>query len=123
MTYIVVGIFILFDICTGILKAVYQGNINSTALRQGLYHKLSEVIAVAGSGLLEIGMNYINIGINLPVLNVVAGYLCITEFVSVLENICAINSKLAKLFNPYLEKLKVKEGTENDNVNEGEKRD
>ena len=116
--YIVVGVFILFDIGTGILKAVYHGNINSTQLRQGLYHKLSEIIAMVGSGLLEYGINYINLGVDIPVLNVVAVYLCVTELVSILENLADVNPTLAKLFKPYLEKLKEKEG-ENDDTEKG----
>ena len=70
--YIVVSIFILFDIGTGLLKAIYHGNINSTSLRKGLYHKLSEIIAMAGSGLAEYGMKYIELGVDIPVLNAVA---------------------------------------------------
>lgn len=104
--YIVVGIFILFDVGTGLLKAIYHGDINSTALRKGLYHKLSEIIAMVGSGLAEYGMNYIDLGVDVPVLNVVAVYLCITELVSILENLADVNPALAKLFKPYLEKLK-----------------
>lgn len=111
--YIVVGIFILFDIGTGLLKALYHGDINSTALRKGLYHKLSEIIAMTGSGLAEYGMAYINLGVEIPVLNVVTVYLCITELVSILENLADVNPILAKLFKPYLEKLKDNGGTDN----------
>lgn len=111
--YIVVGVFILFDIGTGLLKAVYRGDINSTELRKGLYHKLSEIIAVIGSGFLEYGITYINLGVDIPVLNVVGAYLCIMELVSILENLGDVNPALAKLFKPYLKKLKEKEG-END---------
>lgn len=103
--YIVVGCFILFDIITGILKAFYYGKINSTGLRTGLYHKLSEIIAVAGAGLLEFGVKYVDIGVDIPVLNVVAIYICIMELISILENICEVNPKLCELFKPYLEKL------------------
>ena len=72
--YITVCVFIAFDIATGIVKALYNEGLNSTYLRKGLFHKLSEIIAVAGSGLLEYGLNYIEIGIDLPLLNVVAVY-------------------------------------------------
>ena len=104
--YLAVCGFIVFDIATGFLKAVYQGDINSTKLRKGLYHKLSELLALVGSGLLEFGMQYIHLGIEVPLLTVVAGYLCITELVSILENLADVNPTLAKLFKPYLEKLK-----------------
>lgn len=111
--FIVVACFIAFDIVTGIIKALYNGGINSTALRKGLYHKLSEIVSVAGSVLLELGADYINIGVELPILNVVSVYICVMELVSILENLSNVNPSLSKLFKPYLEKLK-KEDVEND---------
>ena len=104
--YITVGAFILFDLITGIIKALYNEGLNSTYLRKGLYHKLSEVIVVVGSGLLEYGIQYVELGFDIPVLKVVAIYICSMELVSVLENLAEVNPSLAKLFRPYLEKLK-----------------
>lgn len=104
--YAVVGGFILFDIITGILKAFYNGNINSTNLRQGLYHKLSEVIAIIGCGLGEYGLNYVNIGVDVPLVSCVSIYICIAELVSIVENLSEINPTLKEFFKPYLEKIK-----------------
>lgn len=108
--YIGVGCFIVFDIVTGIIKALYKGGINSSFLRVGLFHKLSEVLAVIGSGALEYGAKYINIGFDIPMLESVALYICLMEFISILENLGEINPILGKLFKPYLEKLKGKNG-------------
>lgn len=103
---IVVLIFIAFDVITGICKAAYHGCINSTYLRQGLYHKITEVFAVLmGSGL-EYGARYIDLDINLHPTNIIATYICTMELISIIENMCEINPSLAKLFKPYLEKLK-----------------
>lgn len=112
--YVTVSIFILFDILTGVCKGIYLGELNSTKLRQGLFHKLSEVIAVVGSGLLEYGIIYINLNIDFPILKVVVTYICVTELISILENLCVLNPSLAKLFKPYLEKLKEKGDSENE---------
>lgn len=106
--YITVGCFIIFDIVTGIIKALYKGNLNSTYLRKGLYHKISEILAVVGCGLLEYGIKYVQLGVDIPVLKVVVIYICTMELVSILENICEVNPALAKLFKPYMEKLKGK---------------
>ena len=113
--YIIVGSFILFDIVTGIIKALYNEGLNSTNLREGLFHKLAEVLAVTGSGLLEYGMNYIDFGIDIPILKVVVTYICVMELISSLENLAEINPALAKLFRPYLEKLKNAD-SEKDNI-------
>lgn len=112
--YITVGVFILFDIATGLVKALYKEGLNSTYLRKGLYHKLSEVLAVAGSGLLEYGLGYVNLGVDLPVLGVVSVYICSMEFVSIIENLCVVNPGLAKLFKPYLAKFKDNEKGDED---------
>lgn len=112
--YVTVGIFILFDIITGVIKALYNNGLNSTNLRQGLFHKLSEIIAVVGAGLLEYGIAYVHLGVDIPVLDIVSAYICLTELISVLENLANVNPKLAKLFKPYLEKLKIEEGEQNE---------
>lgn len=103
----VVLVFILFDILTGVIEAFYKKNVNSTAIRRGLYHKLSEVLALVGSYGLEYLIQYINLGVELPLLGVVAVYICLMELISIMENICDINPELGTLFKPYLEKLHV----------------
>ena len=104
--YIVVAAFILFDIITGIIKALYQGGLDSTKLRKGLFHKLSEIVTVGGCGLLEYGSGYVEFGFDVPVLKPVATYICVMELISIIENICEVNEPLRKLFMPYLSKLK-----------------
>lgn len=113
--YIVALLFILFDIVTGIIKAVYNKKLNSTILRQGLFHKLAEVISIFGSGLLDYGIIYVDIGINIAILPIVVSYICIMELISCMENLAEINPTLSKLFAPYLEKLKERKD-ENDNI-------
>ena len=106
VVYLVVGIFILLDIITGLIKALYQGNMDSTILRKGLFHKLSEAIATGCAGLFEYLANYFEFGFELPLVKVVAGYICLMEFMSVCENLAEVNPALRKLFEPYLGKLK-----------------
>ena len=91
------------------MKAAYLGCINSTTLRKGLFHKLSEIVAVIGCGLLEYGIKYVDIGIDIPLLKTVCAYICIMELISIFENLSEVNPSLGKLFKPYLEKLKSKE--------------
>lgn len=104
--FIIVGSFIIFDIITGFIKALYKNKINSTIIRQGLYHKLTELLAMIFSAGVEYSANYINIGVQLPVLIVVSAYIIIMEIISIIENLCEVNPTLAKLFKPYLDKLK-----------------
>ena len=110
--FIIVFVFILFDIVTGLIKAIYNEGLNSTYLRQGLFHKLSEILAVLGSYGLEYAITYIDLGIDIPVFKCVIGYICLMELISIVENLCEVNPQLNKLFAPYLEKMK----GESDNV-------
>lgn len=114
--YLVVAGFILFDIITGLIKAGYKGEINSTNLRRGLYHKLSEIVTVAGCGLLDYYIKYLQTGFDVPILKPVATYICIMEAVSIVENISQVNEKLGNFLKPYLEKLK---GERDGNSEEG----
>ena len=107
--FIAVLICILFDIITGLIKAVYFGNINSTYLRKGLLHKATEILTMAGSTLCEYALQYINLGFDLPMVKVTAAYICLMEIVSVIENIAEVNPQLGKFLKPYLDKLKKEE--------------
>ena len=112
---VIVLIFILFDVLTGLIKAIYKEGLNSTYLRQGLFHKLSEILALIGSYGLEFAINYIELGIDIPVLKCVSAYIALMELISIIENLCELNPKLKKLFSPYLEKMK--EGKNNEGGN------
>lgn len=106
MPFVVVLGFIGFDVLTGLIKAVKEKGYNSTIMREGGYHKSMEIITVVGAYLLEYAIKYVDLGINVPCVNVVVAYICIMEFISILENVCAVNPDLCALFKPYLEKLK-----------------
>lgn len=115
-SYIIVGCLIVLDIATGISKALYKGGINSTLLRVGLFHKLSEVLTVIGAVLLQYGGKYIGMDIGFPLVEAITFYISVMEVTSILENIGEINPALGKLFEPYLEKLRNK----NDKDKKGE---
>lgn len=97
---------ILFDIVTGLLKAIKNHNLDSTRLREGLYHKLAECLALVCPGLLYYGALYAHIEIPFPMIEAVGGYICVMEVLSAIENICEVNPDLFKMFQPYLKKLK-----------------
>lgn len=105
VSFIVVTCFIGGDIISGVLKGTYNGELNSTKLRKGLFHKLSEFLAVGVCYLLEYGAGYFQFGFDIPLLRPVVCYICLMELISIIENICAMNPQLKKLFKPYLEKF------------------
>lgn len=106
MYIVIVCGFIAFDIITGLVKAGYNGDYNSTIMRQGGYHKLMELIAIVAAYFIEFAVAYVHIGVNIPAVESVAGYICVMEIISILENVCAVNPELCALLKPYFEKLK-----------------
>lgn len=113
---IIVGIAIVLDVITGLLKAVSEHNISSTKLRVGLLHKATEVITVFGMWALQYFLVQTDIvHIDIPLYPITSTYVCIMEIISVIENLCIVNPQLYNLFKPYLENL-IKKGSDiNDN--------
>ena len=81
-------------------------------MREGGYHKCMEILAVVGSYGIEYAMQYVELGIQIPLVGAVVTYICIMELISIMENMCAVNPELSALFKPYLEKLKGDEENE-----------
>lgn len=107
---ILVVVFICLDIITGLLKAVYEKNLESECIRKGLIHKIGEILAVAVAFLIEYSQTVIlSINFDIPIVKGVCIYIILMEILSVLENICVINPQLRKVFSPYLKKLREKE--------------
>lgn len=103
-TYIVCGVFILFDIITGFIKAVKGGQVDSSVLREGLFHKAAEVLLLVFATTLEYSAPYISLPEGLPMVGVAATYICVMEAVSIVENLCELNPGLSNLFSNYLKK-------------------
>ena len=96
---LVVGIalvFILFDIFTGIAGGVKEKALNSTALREGLWHKSGFIGLIVLAYILEVATLYIDLGFELPSVVAVCIYVIVTECVSIFENLCILNPEIAK---------------------------
>lgn len=67
---------------------------NSTKLRDGLFKKVGFILCY----ILAIGINaaqeYIELPFTVNLLPIIVAYVVITEIISIIENICAINSDL-----------------------------
>lgn len=101
---IVALIFNGLDLITGIIYAVKEKDLKSSKLRDGLFKKIGFILCYACAWLVDNFGSYIGFDLTVQILPVVVGYACLTELVSILENISRINSdllpeKLMKLFN------------------------
>lgn len=101
-------IFMGLDILTGLVKAAKEHDIRSDKLREGLWHKLGFILAIAAGYLVEyliavIDTAQLGFTVNVPIMLTICGYVILTELVSVFENISKISpelkDKLGKLIN------------------------
>lgn len=111
--YEVTGIMILLDILSGIIKAfAVNGRLDSSKLRQGLYHKATYVVIIALGTALELYSEALDLGLGVPLVLCVCLYIIGTEVVSIIENVTEANSeldgdKLRKIF--HLDELRKKQ--------------
>lgn len=90
----IVGIMIVMDFLTGFAKAVKNHDVSSGKMRDGLWHKVSFVMIVALSEILEHGQRVLDMGFSVPIIIPTCVYIVLTEVASVIENLSEINPEL-----------------------------
>lgn len=95
MIYVVTCLFILLDIFTGIWNAIKQKNFESSAMREGLFHKSGSVICVVFGVLIDYAQSLVDLGVQVPVSTMFCVYIISMEIGSIIENICSINPEIA----------------------------
>lgn len=98
-------IFIAFDIISGVLAALKNGCLDSAVMREGLYNKSGEIIALVLSYALEKVSVYYSFAADFPLYGVTSAYICGMEILSTIENICELSPRMFNFFKPYLAKL------------------
>lgn len=106
---IIALIFNLLDLCSGIITAVKLKDIQSSKLRDGLFKKVGFMLCYFIAWLVDTQGSIIGFQFSVQILPVIILYVCTTELVSILENICKINpdilpEKLMELFHIYDDK-------------------
>ena len=101
---IIALIFNVLDLITGIITAVKNKDIQSSKLRDGLFKKVGFILCYFVAWLVDNEASLIGFQIRAPILPIIILYVCTTELVSILENICKINpdilpEKLMELFH------------------------
>ena len=104
---LVVLVFILADVIVGVIKAAYKTGFKSAKMREGLYHKLGEILAVIFGVLCELAFPIVGIDIKIPIVSSICIYLVIMETGSIVENLAIISPNiqkiLSKVFGAYKE--------------------
>ena len=103
---IVVLIFIAMDIAVGLVKAFASIGFKSVKMREGLIHKVGEIICVGFGVLCEYSFPYVGIEVNIPIVSTICVYIVLMETGSIVENHLAeispsIKRLLGKVFDGY----------------------
>ena len=93
--FVIPLVFSILDIITGFSAAVANRNVSSSAMREGLFHKLGFIFALILAALLQYASGLLDLGAEIPTLAAVAVFIILTEAVSILENIAEMNPALA----------------------------
>lgn len=101
---VVALVFNALDLITGIVSAVKNKDIKSSKLRDGLFKKVGFIFCYFVAWLVDTQGDVIGFKLGVAILPVIILYVCTTELVSILENICKINpdimpDKLMELFH------------------------
>jgi len=99
--------FIAFDVLTGWLKALATGSTNSSIMRQGLFHKVGELLAIVFGYGCEYAFPYVGVNIGLPVAGAICTYIVLMETASIVENLSRISPKLASALDKFFDTNKL----------------
>lgn len=112
-----VAVFIIADILSGMLQALYNKEFKSSAMRDGLFHKAGEILVLGLLYLVEIESAAIGLDAGLPLFKTGCGYVVLMEISSIIENL--------KVFTPGIDNIIRKETERNgkENFSESQRSD
>lgn len=89
------------DVVSGYIAAIRTGTVNSTVMRDGMWNKIGEMLAIVVVKAIEIcisvfGADFAGTEITVPLLPLFCGYLAVYEITSNIENIGKMNPTVAK---------------------------
>lgn len=102
--WIVIAAAILLDIITGLIKAFYTNTFKSSVMRQGLFHKLGEMLAVGILYGAQISLPMIGVDAHLPLFPAGVGYCVLMELGSIIENLRAFTPGLDTILGKHRER-------------------
>ena len=96
-------VFNAMDLVTGIISAIKEHNLQSSKLRDGIFKKVGFLICYFLALMIDLYGSEVGFNLNVELLPVVLGFVCLTETISVIENLSKITDilpvKLLSLFH------------------------
>lgn len=102
------------DILLGLAGAVKDHDVQSSKMREGLWHKCGSIGLIVLAYVIEIAVDHVDLGIVFPGVIVVCAYIILMEVGSCLENLVVLNPELKN--NPIMRVFATKEDDESHNT-------
>lgn len=94
--------FMVADVVTGLVKAWRAHDVKSSAMREGLYHKIGYIgVVFLAQGIEVAADNVPGITINVPITAGICAFIILSETVSIMENLAAINPQIRAVFDRF----------------------
>ena len=97
--------FIFFDIVVGLAKAIMTHSYSSSTMREGLAHKIGELLGYIFGILCDISLPQLGIVLPVHLATAVCTYITIMEVGSIIENFGIMNPELGKYLHKIFAKI------------------
>lgn len=114
---VITCVLIVMDYLTGLAKSVVNKDIDSTKMRDGLWHKATYVAVIVLAEIIEHGQEAVDLGFTVPLIVPTCVYIVLTETASILENLSQINPELAD--SPVMQLFRSTKDTAGNGVKSG----
>lgn len=102
----IILIFISFDILFGLLQALTNQTFQSSCMRQGLFHKLGEILCYLFGVVCDATLPLVDIFVPFSLASAITIYIVVMEIGSILENLSKVSPVMAKYLGFIFEKLR-----------------
>ena len=102
----IVLIFISFDSLFGLLQALTNQSFKSSVMRQGLFHKLGEILCYLFGVVCDATLPLVDIMVPFSLAGAITIYIVVMEIGSILENLSKVSPVMAKYLGFIFEKLR-----------------
>ena len=102
------------DILLGLAGAVKDRDVQSSKMREGLWHKAGSIGLIVLAYILEVAVDHVDLGLVFPGVLAVCAYIIVMEVGSCLENLVVLNPELRN--NPIMRVFASKEDDESHNT-------
>lgn len=95
--FVAFGILVVLDVLLGLAAAAKRGEVKSSKMREGIWHKVGELGVVAIGDVLDGAMlGGVEMGFSAPVTTALLVYLIVAEALSCFENACKLSPQMAQ---------------------------